>query len=102
MKNWILYGGIILAVILVFSSGYILRPSTSGSTSSTKSSIKPPSNTLTISQKEEICNDMKAWLGFCYDQNIDSQTCAEQMNEKVMRLYKISSNQLKEVYDYCK
>ena len=57
---------------------------------------------LTFAQKEEICNDIKAWLDYCYGRGIDAKTCGEQMVEKTMRLYKISAEQFKEISGSCK
>ncbi len=58
-------------------------------------------NSLTPTQKEEICNDMEAWLDYCYDTGINAKTCGEQMVEKTMRLYKISVTQFKEISESC-
>ena len=95
---WVLL--IVVVVILIIA---IITYVNAGRTSSTqpKQYYSSPTS-LTLEKKQEICREVAIWADFCYEQNIDTESCAEQMNEKVMRLWDISASQMVEVYAYCK
>lgn len=62
----------------------------------------PSYQTLTTPLKNEICREMIIWTGYCYDTGIKLEDCAMQFNEKTMRLYQISAQQLVDTIEYCK
>ena len=73
----------------------------SGCSQQQASQIKNPQISLTLEKKEEVCKDIRAYLDYCYMTGIKAETCGEQIVEKTMRIYELTSNQVTEVLTYC-
>ena len=90
---------IFLVFLLFFVSGCVNNSSTNPAFNS-----EPVLNnvvSLNIDKKIEICREIEIYENYCYNNGIFSSECAEQIVEKVKRLYWISDSQLNDVIFCC-
>ncbi len=70
-------------------------------------------NTATITQQtilktkltpeliKEVCREINVYTNYCYEQGISAKTCGEQMYEKLIRIFELTSNQVLEITSNC-
>ncbi|MBS3169678.1 hypothetical protein J4210_04280 [Candidatus Woesearchaeota archaeon] len=61
----------------------------------------PEEPSLPESKKKEICNDLIAYFQYCNDAGNSQNSCSTTAHEKILRIYKITNEQIIEVVDYC-
>ena len=61
----------------------------------------PPTTPLTTELKAEICRDVQEFMTYCFDTGVSSDDCAEQLFEKIPRVYELTIAQSQEVIQSC-
>ena len=89
MKRLIILGLIILSLFVL------------GCESKDSAPIEVEKYSLTLSEKEIICNDIVAYTEWCYDNGVSLDDCVSQIEEKTIRLYDLSVAEYQEVVSYC-